>query len=100
MRPIILAALLLALPSMANSQAADTQCRPSAPEHPTNSEDYNPGLGGALGLNDDREDVHPFGALLSEYYIVPLARSGQPGDASYVGYVTGNDCARAEQDDE
>ena len=66
MRTIILAALLLALPSTANSQTAVAQCRPSAPQHPTNSEDYNPGLGGALGLNDDREDVHPFGALLSE----------------------------------
>jgi hypothetical protein len=100
MRTIVLAALLVALPSTANSQSAEAPCRPSAPQHPTNSEDYNPGLGGALGLNDDHEDVHPFGALLSEYYIAPLAQSGQPGAASYVGYVTGNDCARAEQEDE
>ena len=94
---IAFSSLLIASPVAA---APGDVCRPTQPEQPVNSEDYNPGLGGALGLNDDREDVHPFGALYTEYYLLDLAQNGEPGDASYLGTQTGNDCARAEEDDE
>jgi hypothetical protein len=89
---------LLIVPPVA--AAPGDVCRPSQPDQPVNSEDNNPGLGSVLGLNDDREDVHPFGLLYSQNYVIELAQNGAPGDASYLGTQTGNDCALVDEDDE
>jgi hypothetical protein len=90
--------LLLLGATSAGAQGTD-QCRPTRPEQPVASEDNNPGLGRVLGLNDDSEDVRPFGRNYSQL-VREFARNGQPGDASYLGTQVGNDCARAEEDDE
>ena len=101
MRTVALAALIGAIAALPTEAAAQADvCRPDRPERPVNNEDNNPGLGSALGLNDDMEDVHPFGRNLSSFLIVPLAQEGPPGSASYVGTQTGNDCARTDEDDE
>ena len=94
---IALTSLLIAHPVAASPGDV---CRPTQPDQPVNSEDNNPGLGSALGLNDDREDVHPFGLLYSQNLVIDLAQNGSPGDASYLVTQTGNDCARVEEDDE
>jgi hypothetical protein len=93
---IALSALVIAQPVAA---APGDVCRPSRPDQPVNSEDNNPGLGSVLGLNDDREELHPFGRLYSDY-VLELAQDGAPGDASYLGTQTGNDCARVEEGDD
>ena len=101
MRTVALAALLVAIATSPTAAAVQAEvCRPTRPEQPVNNEDNNPGLGSALGLNDDMADVHPFGRNLSTFLIVPLAQEGSPGSASYVGTQTGNDCARTDEDDE
>ena len=92
---LLASALLLAAPVPA--QAAPNVCPPAGPpEKPVNSEDFNPGLGGAIGLNDDfHDDIddpfdHP-GAVISTL-TRELAQDDQPGAINLLPPIAGRDC--------
>jgi hypothetical protein len=77
---ILVTASLTAMPAAA--QNAPATCRVAAPpSQPVNSEDYNPGFGAAVGLNDDFHDD----------FIDPLDRPGA---------VIGDLSRQAAQDDD
>jgi len=92
---IILSSLLFV--TAASTQAAPNLCPPSGPpEKPVNSEDFNPGLGGEIGLNDDfHDDIdepfdHP-GAVIS-MFTRQLAQDDEPGAINLVPQIVGRDC--------
>jgi len=97
-----LTAILLVLSTGFNSPASGQPgvCRPTAPGKPVNTEDFNPGLGGELGLNDDfHDDIdEPFddpGGVISEFSR-GLAQDGEPGGVQVLKDIVGNDCSPEE----
>jgi len=93
---LLLSAALIASPFSA--QAAPNACSASAPpEKPVNTEDFNPGLGGELGLNDDfHDDIwEPFdepGVIIS-IFTRELAQDDERGAINLVPEIVGLDCS-------
>jgi hypothetical protein len=93
---ILLTSVLLAATPLAAAPA--DVCRPAGPpQKPVNSEDFNPGLGGAIGLNDDFHDDledpfdHP-GAVISDLSRT-FAQDDEPGGVHILKDVAGRDCS-------
>jgi hypothetical protein len=93
---LLLSAVAIATPLSA--QAAPNACSAFAPpERPVNSEDFNPGLGGELGLNDDfHDDIwEPFdepGVVISTL-TRELAQDDEAGAINLVPQIAGLDCS-------
>ena len=93
---ISLCALVVAasLPTQANAQSCSGAAPPT---RPVNSEDFNPGLGGELGLNDDFHDdiAEPFdepGRVISTL-TRELARDDERGGINLLRPIVGLDCS-------
>ena len=98
MRISLLLSSILLVAASVPAQAAPNACSTAAPpEKPVNSEDFNAGLGGEIGLNDDfHDDIwEPFdepGVVISTL-TRELAQDGEPGAIDLVPQVAGLDCS-------
>ena len=93
---LFLCALVVATPMPAHANAQS--CAGAAPPtRPVNSEDFNPGLGGELGLNDDFHDdiVEPFddpGFVISTL-TRERAKDEERGGINLLRPIVGLDCS-------
>jgi len=89
MRKLLILSAFIATPALA---AAPTEpaCHPTQPTPPVNSEDNNPGLGSATGLNSDWHQKSGDSLDVPGSVIHLLAQSD--GGISVLTQFVGNDC--------